>query len=152
MTDSEAEAMLAALRKHYRQPVMPLRKYCEAFQAWARALAENEPATGDGSRRTDGLVAATDLVFFAIRKSNLLWRLLYAGEKVRTRKCPVHKGRWSGVSHLGTCSCQAGYNVTGWLPDGPVPESEFREPVTIVTLIGRDDAGRSDAGGDPPSL
>ena|SRR5258705_9447945 len=51
-------------------------------------------------------------------KSCLLFRLIYAGERLRTHPCPIHKGRWSGCS---TEPCPAGCssegNVTGWLPE-----------------------------------
>jgi hypothetical protein len=58
-------------------------------------------------------------VFFQIRKSNLLSRLIYAGEPVRTKPCPVHKGRWSGCTLPEDTKCDGacmhGSNVTGWL-------------------------------------
>src|ERR1700720_446420 len=37
-------------------------------------------------------------VRLAIRKSCLLDRMLYGGERPSETPCPVHKGTWSGVS------------------------------------------------------
>jgi len=53
-----------------------------------------------------------------IRKSALLWRLLYLGQKVRKTKCPTHAGKLAMNQWLGLqpgeepCAC----NGTGWLP------------------------------------
>lgn len=58
----------------------------------------------------------THHVFTMIRKSSLLDRLLYAGEKLRTRKCPTHNGHWSGLEHDGNV-CPHGCQLTGWLPE-----------------------------------
>ena len=60
-----------------------------------------------------------------IRKSNLLARLLYAGEKVCTQKCPDHKGSW-----VGQGDCHYGCDLTGWLPEKP--EVRQRKPVDTV--------------------
>lgn len=103
MTEEEALAMLDALEKHYREPVMPVSRYCGAFETWFRVMAEKgEHFAG---------------VRLAITKSNLLARLIYAGEELRTRECPKHKGRWSGI-----LACEHGCDYTGWIrndwPDG----------------------------------
>ena len=39
MTDDEAKAMLAALSEHYKCPVMPVDRYCEALRVWQSALS-----------------------------------------------------------------------------------------------------------------
>ncbi len=53
-----------------------------------------------------------------LRKSNLLWRLIYGGESLRSRECPTHKGRWSGMAWNGDeCACAGGGCITGWLPE-----------------------------------
>lgn len=120
LTDAEAEAMLRRLRSHYRQPVLPLHRVCDALTKWSEVSGERMPIG-------------------AIYKSNLLHRMLYLGEKLRTIKCPAHNGRWSGCKELGTCACQSGWNVTGWLPDAPLTEQQeieaMREsPIQIITL------------------
>jgi hypothetical protein len=57
----------------------------------------------------------------SISKSNLLWRLMYGGEEIRTRPCPIHKGKWSGCNLAEDTACKglcmSGHNVTGWLPN-----------------------------------
>lgn len=55
-------------------------------------------------------------VELSIRKSNLLYRLIYCGEKLRTQKCPQHKGRWSGIE-FGDNVCPHGCELTGWIPE-----------------------------------
>lgn len=65
-------------------------------------------------------------VFMQISKSNLLARLIYEGESLRTEMCPVHNGVWSGCGWAekdeNNCKCQhsqdghIGSNITGWLP------------------------------------
>lgn len=60
---------------------------------------------------------AISRVFTKIRKSNLLYRILYADQEVRTEMCPTHKGKWSGCSWgENPCACNDDGNVTGWLP------------------------------------
>jgi hypothetical protein len=55
-------------------------------------------------------------VELSIRKSSLLARLIYGGEKLRTKKCPEHKGRWSGIPHPDNM-CPHGCEHTGWIPE-----------------------------------
>lgn len=54
--------------------------------------------------------------FLAIHKSNLLARLLYSGEKLRTKKCPEHKGKWSGIEWSDTV-CPHKCQLTGWVQE-----------------------------------
>jgi hypothetical protein len=58
-------------------------------------------------------VVRAHVVGLAVKKSSLLARLLYDGEKLRTKQCPTHKGQWSGLPHPGN-DCECG--LTGWLP------------------------------------
>lgn len=116
-TVDEVREAHARLASHYGEEVLPVSKVCEALEEFVRALAENEsngpydPETGAAIRR-HGLAAIT----FA-RKSNLLFRLLYLGQRRRMRKCPEHEGRWSGCQPE-PCphGCSVGSDVTGWLP------------------------------------
>lgn len=55
----------------------------------------------------------------AIRKSNLLYRLLYGGEPLRTQPCPEHQGVWSGIGTPDKPDCPHGCGFTGWLPNPP---------------------------------
>lgn len=62
------------------------------------------------------LVPAIRQVRMAIHKSSLLYRMLYCGQPLRTKKCPVHEGRWSGIPGFNDgdmCACE----LTGWLPE-----------------------------------
>lgn len=88
-------------------------------------------------------------LWIVIPKSNLLARLLYGGEKLRTTPCPVHCGTWSGVPFPAAwfkadlsgnpyyCGCQG----TGWLPEGVEPR-----PTVVFT-----ERGCSNCGWKPPS-
>lgn len=121
MTDDEAEAMLEQLSRHFNQPVQPIGRYCAALRVWESALHDQATRTGDANDRK--FAESVNHVFLQISKSNLLHRLIYQGESLRTEPCPVHKGRWSGcVWNDDPCPCQAtqagsfGINVTGWLP------------------------------------
>jgi hypothetical protein len=106
MSDTEAAAMLEELQKYFKEPVMPVSRYCDALQTWGQAIVDRDGYEAE-------LPAAINGVFLAIRKSNLLARLIYGGEELRTRKCPEHEGRWSGIG-----ICRHGCGETGWLPNG----------------------------------
>jgi hypothetical protein len=88
MTDEEAKEMLEKLREHFHTPVRPVDQYCDAFYSWASVTGRME--INDSFRQVE----------LAIRKSCLLDRLVYCGEKLSKTPCPVHKGKWSGC-HFG---------------------------------------------------
>lgn len=84
--------------------------FCNQFHDWAKTKSDEK----DFYRHWC-------TVTLAIGKSCLLDRLIYGGEKLRTRPCPKHKGTWSGISFSkdegcecsrGSCAC-----TTGWLPN-----------------------------------
>lgn len=112
LTREEAEAMLVRLTAHYKEPVMPIGRYCLALKMWQGALRDVAKSDSLGT-----LSKSVDHAFLAIRKSNLLFRTLYLGQAMRTTKCPKHDGRWSGCT-AEPCphGCSVGMNVTGWLP------------------------------------
>lgn len=124
----DAEAAEAALSRYYREPVLPASRYCAALESWARCVEidnglRQAPEGYTPPKQAQGSGYAADLgrIFRDIRKSNLLYRLIYKGEVLRTRPCPQHKGRWGGV-RAEACphGCSDGHNITGWLP----PEKE----------------------------
>ena len=96
-------------------------RFCEAFETWAN-VAQTPLASdsADTKHRREAFAFHWENVHKAIRKSCLLHRLIYGGEALRTRPCPVHQGSWGGVTdppclHCGvgpTCECN-----TGWLPE-----------------------------------
>jgi hypothetical protein len=113
---AQTEAAIACIEAQQREieRLLPVSAFCEAFTTWFRAIeagcqrAGREGRLGHGSDYVDMLFRIeTD-----IHKSNLLWRLLYARQPLRTRMCPVHKGRWSGID-----PCEHGCDSTGWIPD-----------------------------------
>jgi len=63
-------------------------------------------------------------VSLMIRKSSLLFRLIYCGEKLRPTMCPEHKGEWSGLEMppipehgIEGNVCPHGCHLTGWIPE-----------------------------------
>jgi hypothetical protein len=129
LDDSERERMEAELAKHYGEPVRPVSQYCNALRAWAKVCAEHP--TDEHLQEAGRKLQECAL---PIAKSNLLWRMIYEGQKLRTKQCPKHKGRWSGYqtpppeewiptdnprhfTFKPVCECQNGYDVTGWLPE-----------------------------------
>lgn len=97
-------------------------EFCKAMDEWANACITGLP-TDDVITSTWRAEFATHWMWIrrAISKSNLLLRLLYEGEKLRTKQCPVHLGKWSGckLPEETECkgACMSGYNVTGWLTE-----------------------------------
>lgn len=115
LTAEQVQSMLEQLHEHFAQPVLPVEKYCEAFRAWANAVDEavlRDPTSEELKGKSERIQA----VRLDISKSNMLYRLLYLGEPVRTEMCPIHKGRWSGcVGPERECPhCMSGSDVTGW--------------------------------------
>jgi len=201
--------MLEQLTRHFGEPVMPVSRYCQKLQAWARCIDERASRLEkellpnlhdwDGSKRTEqaeaqraeydrvkARAALRDLVptifsmvskeaaqeifklvavvtdtprqsqlddlltfenaafqvdrtFLSIGKSNLLARILYSGEKVRTKMCPEHKGKWSGIE-WGDNACPHKCQLTGWIQE----EDDQGKPlpgVQGVRLVPSGDAG-----------
>jgi hypothetical protein len=123
-TDS-VERMEEALALHYKEPVRPVGEYCKAFEDWHKVLAEKVQSVDEQEEFRDveyyrGIVEALSILLIPIKKSNFLARRIYGGEKLRTEKCPTHKGVWSGCAWPGSedynCECTSDGNVTGWLP------------------------------------
>lgn len=95
------------------------------YQVESKAsYAENLKSSGDISRssKLSDLVhyreesESVDHVALQISKSALLARLIYGGEKLRSRKCLIHEGRWSGLPFMDN-QCMHGCDLTGWLPE-----------------------------------
>jgi hypothetical protein len=121
-TEEEVHAALVMLREHYKQPVLPINEYCSALDTWLaciQALNAEGPQAGQGAShyelQGESYYEVLDEIRIDIAKSNLLGRLLYGGENLRTMPCPQHKGHWSGYQE----DCPLGCGMTGWLPNTP---------------------------------
>lgn len=108
LTDEEVKEMLLKLEAHFNEPVRPVSEYCMAFETWFRVVTKKAMALGD--RQT---VVSMSSIRTSIKKSNLLARLIYNGEKLRTKECPEHKGEWNGHAMLTGCAHHC--DGTGWL-------------------------------------
>jgi hypothetical protein len=112
MNEKEAREMLRRLSEYFNQPVMPISEYCRGLETWARCIEEaNETKQ---TRHGSAYAPVLGELLRDIRKSDLLWRLLYDGQQLRTRKCPLHRGHWAGVTSE---VCPHGCGHTGWLPE-----------------------------------
>jgi hypothetical protein len=126
------------LTDYFGEPVMPVSQYCDAFSLWATAIQTLNAGSGKGQGASyhDML----DRIEIDIRKSNLLYRLIYRGQQFRRRPCPVHKGHWSGLPlEPPACGC----DLVGWLPEPgdpvgqPSPHSTVRAAGREVTHVRR---------------
>ena len=120
MTNDEAEVLLKELSEHYKQPVMPIKKYCAAIETWMDAIRDGVRRRTDHPEYQHGFDYHNHLshISLDIQKSGLLARLLYAGEELRTEMCPVHQGHmdtalWCGFPDVPEgCKCDG----SGWIP------------------------------------
>lgn len=126
-----------ALAEHYDEPVIPVSEACAAIEAWGRACSDNHPELDERfvtqEQRTGAIWrdSGTFLLLHAA-KSNMLARLLYGREKLRTAKCPEHDGRWQGLE-FGDNVCSYGCGLTGWLPaDDVEAEPAPEEPIPTI--------------------
>jgi hypothetical protein len=128
-----ASEMQAALEQFYGQRVTTVSSYCGALYTWLNVVQDSGylgERLGLGRDETrDNIINATlTHLRLSLEKSNLAFRLLYLGEKVRTKKCPVHDGHWTfgfpdGINDgKGTCehcmSAGNGWNIPGWIYEG----------------------------------
>jgi hypothetical protein len=107
-------------------PLLRLSDVCNVLRLWAGEAAKDDSGTVGGSAADWRQLArsrfgeAWRTVDLAISKSNFLARLFLSDEGLRTQPCPEHKGKWAGCWSSGhPCACQAGGNVTGWMPTSP---------------------------------
>jgi len=209
LTAEQAEAMLQVLSKHFKEPVLPMSRFCGTLWTWARCLSdrasrlrsellpnfndwdESDPEsfkrTREGQVQHDehdaaehrealhGLVptglrmlspetakeilcvfvereptrreyALSQLISFEeeaswaqtlftnIEKSNLLARLFFGKEKLRTKLCPEHKGTWSGIEWGPENACPHKCQLTGWIQE-PEDEGKILPGVMAVKMV-----------------
>jgi len=117
----EAHELLRRLEQFYGEPVLPLENFCHAMELWMDCIVKNntDPTLiQDGINHGHKYSEFLNLMRIDIRKSNLLGRLLYAKEPLRTRMCPIHKGHWNGEAMFFE-KCQFLCDGTGWLRERP---------------------------------
>lgn len=109
------EELFAELEKRLQEPVRPLGDFCTAVSTWFRCIVEMSKSGNYKDGWAQGKDYAEHLMHIEIdiRKSNLLYRLLYLREPLRTRRCPIHDGHWDGQAMLR--GCEHGCDGTGWL-------------------------------------
>lgn len=113
----------AVLEEHYREPVRPISEVCKGITTWLDAIHDEHLEDSDDYSLHQIALACDGFhgLFLSAtaNKSNLLYRLLYLRQPLRTKKCPTHDGHWSGYGWPGegTCECAVGLDLTGWLPN-----------------------------------
>ncbi len=118
-TEEELRTMHFALEQHYGEPVRPVSEYCKALETWKdciQKLNATKPHQDEKVGTIMGYQGAEyhqhlDHIYVDIKKSNLLFRLIYVGEDFRPVRCPVHDGR---IHFDTTIPCPNGCDHTGW--------------------------------------
>jgi hypothetical protein len=117
----EAREQLKRLEDFYGVPVLPLRSFCDRISIWMDCIVKNNTdpeLTKGGMQHGYKYYEALKQMRIDIMKSNLLGRLFYAKEPLRTRMCPVHKGHYSGEAMFFQ-KCLHLCDGTGWLRESP---------------------------------
>ena len=107
---------------------------CLAMDLWAKACMTDLPTDADYTQEwRQEFREHWNFIRLAISKSCLLDRLIYGGETLRTRMCPLHKGKWGGCT-LEECphGCSHGICITGWIRNPDDPQSG-NTGIAIVT-------------------
>ena len=124
LSEAEAQEMIARLEEFYKQPVLPLHRFCAAIELWMKCIEKRNHEPGEEGlpeeHRSHPYFKHLRQMNIDIRKSNLLGRLLYAKQKFRTRVCPLHKRHWSEHAmfvnpcpHL--CDGTGGWALRWWI-------------------------------------
>ena len=117
----EAQEQLRRLEQFYGVPVLPLQDFCDAMDTWMDCIVKNNTDLNlkrGGRDQGNKYFAFLNHMRIDIMKSNLLGRLLYAKEPLRTRMCPVHQGHYSGEAMFFE-KCPHLCDGTGWLRERP---------------------------------
>lgn len=119
--EQEAQELCRRLEKFYGEPVLPLSRFCHAVETWMDCIVKNntDPELSESGYHGRDYHQSLAQMRIDIRKSNLLGRLLYAKEPLRTRMCPIHKGHWSGDA-MFFHPCPHLCDGTGWLRERQV--------------------------------
>lgn len=121
LSKEEGNELQRRLEQFYGQPVLPLNNFCHAIELWMDCIVKNntDPALHrDGIKHGHIYFEFLNLIRIDIRKSNLLGRLLYAKEQIRTRICPIHKGHFNAEAMFFE-RCPLLCDGTGWLREHP---------------------------------
>lgn len=138
----EIRELLLRLQQFYGQPVLPLDNFCHAIELWMDCIVKNntDPALHrDGIKHGHIYFEFLNLIRIDIRKSNLLGRLLFAREPLRTRMCPTHKGHFNAEAMFFE-KCPLLCDGTGWLREHP--QDKGYAGIQIVEAEGRTENGK----------
>ena len=113
-----------------------IERFCRAMDTWAQVCQQE--LSDDSESHKNWRKEFGDhwsFIRLAIAKSCLLDRLIYGGETLRRKMCPIHKGHWSGcdISGEATCGCTHDSCITGWLQNEDDPQSEASFTVRLLS-------------------
>lgn len=138
----EANKLQRRLEQFYGQPVLRLDNFCHAIELWMDCIVKNntDPVLHrDAIKHGHIYFELLNLIRIDIRKSNLLGRLLYAKEPVRTRICPIHKGHFNAEAMFFE-KCPLLCDGTGWLRERP--QDGGYTGIQIIEVDGRTEDGK----------
>lgn len=72
-------------------------KFCAAIEEWAELMIAREKEAGEDQLSPRSFTQAWLTFHLAVKKSCLLSRTVYGGERPSQTPCPVHKGKWRGI-------------------------------------------------------
>jgi hypothetical protein len=138
----EAHELVRRLAQFYGEPVLPLGNFCHAIELWMDCIVKNntDPALNrDGIKHGSIYFEFLNLMRIDIRKSNLLGRLLFAKEPLRTQMCSTHKGHFNAEAMFFE-KCPLLCDGTGWLRERP--QDGGYTGIQIVEVEGRTEDGK----------
>ena len=118
---AEAQEQLRRLEQFYDAPVLSLGDFCKTMGTWMDCIVKNstDPVLKQGGiKHAEEYYKFLNQMRIDIMKSNLLGRLFYAKEPLRTRMCPLHKGHYNGEAMFFE-KCPHLCDGTGWLRERP---------------------------------
>ena len=123
-------------RKLRERGYIRIDKFCSAMDTWAEVCQEELPGDSEYQLRwRKDFREHWNFIRLAIAKSCLLDRLIYGGETLRQKMCPIHQGHWSGCNITGKDPCECAHDscITGWIQNPSDPKSQASFAVMLLS-------------------
>jgi hypothetical protein len=117
-----------------KQGYIRIDQFCRAMDTWAQVCQQELDSDYDLQRKwRKDFSKHWAFIRLANAKSCLLDRLIYGGETLREKMCPIHKGHWSGCNFEGkNCDCAHDSCITGWLQNPSDSKSDASVKVMLL--------------------